>query len=40
MSKCCMEPYVMPSADFGKENPLPDIKNVSYIHTKIQGEEQ
>ena len=34
MSKCYTAPYIMPSADFGKENPLPDIKNVSYIHAK------
>lgn len=36
MSKCYTAPYIMPSADFGKENPLPDIKNVSYIHAKIE----
>lgn len=39
MSKCYMTPYIMPSADFGKENPLPDIKNVSYIHAKIETTE-
>lgn len=36
MSKCYTAPYIMPSADLGKENPLPDIKNVSYIHAKIE----
>lgn len=36
MSKCYTESYTMPSADLGKENPLPDIKNVSYIHAKIE----
>lgn len=36
MSECYTAPYIMPSADLGKENPLPDIKNVSYIHAKIE----
>ena len=36
MSKCYTASYTMPSADLGKENPLPDIKNVSYIHAKIE----
>ena len=36
MTKCYTAPYIMPSADMGKENPLPDIKNVSYIHAKIE----
>ena len=36
MSKCYTASYTMPSADMGKENPLPDIKNVSYIHAKIE----
>lgn len=36
MSKCYTAPYIMPSADLGKENPLPDIKNVSYIHARIE----
>lgn len=36
MSKCYTAPYIMPGADMGKENPLPDIKNVSYIHAKIE----
>ena len=26
------EDYIMPAASMGKENPMPDIKNVSYIH--------
>ena len=36
MCKCYTAPYIMPSADMGKENPFPDIKNVSYIHAKIE----
>lgn len=36
MSKCYVEPYVIPSADMGKSNPLPDIKNNAYIHAKIE----
>lgn len=36
MSKCYVEPYLMPSADMGKESPLPDIKNNAYIHAKIE----
>lgn len=36
MSKCYTASYTMPSTDLGKENPLPDIKNVSYIHAKIE----
>ncbi len=36
MSKCYVAPYIMPSADLGKVNPLPDIKNISYIHAKIE----
>ncbi len=27
-----IEPYPIPAADLGELNPLPDIKNVSYIH--------
>ena len=26
------EEYIMPSAELGRQNPMPDIKNVSYIH--------
>ena len=36
MSKCYIEPYVIPSAGMGEENPLPDIKNNAYIHAKIE----
>ncbi len=36
MSKCYVEPYLMPAADMGKDNPLPDIKNNAYIHAKIE----
>lgn len=36
MSICYFEPYIMPAADMGECNPLPDIKNVSYIHAKIE----
>lgn len=39
MSVCYMEDYVMLAADMGKENPLPDIKNISYIHAKIETTE-
>ncbi len=40
------EPYYMPAASMGAENPMPDIKNVSYIHAsyamtdKISEEEK
>ncbi len=40
------ENYTMPAADIGKLNPMPDIKNVSYIHAgykmtdKIKEEEK
>lgn len=36
MSKCYVEPYVIPSANLGEENPLPDIKNNAYIHAQIE----
>ena len=26
------EDYIMPAASMGSMNPMPDIKNVSYIH--------
>ena len=39
MSKCYAAPYIMPAAGMGKENPLPDIKNVSYIHAGIETTE-
>ena len=40
------EDYTMPAASLGKGNPMPDIKNVSYIHAgyemteKIREEEK
>lgn len=37
MSLCYTEPYVIPSAALGAENPLPDIKNISYIHADIEA---
>ena len=36
MSKCYTEPYVIPTADIGKENPLPDIKNNARIRSSIE----
>lgn len=36
VTKCYQAPYNMPAAEMGKENPLPDIKNVTYIHAKIE----
>lgn len=36
MSKCYVEPYLIPSAGMGEESPLPDIKNNAYIHAKIE----
>ena len=30
------EDYLIPAADMGDENPMPDIKNVSYIHASCQ----
>lgn len=39
MSKCYVKPYIMPAAAMGPENPLPDIKNVSYIHAGIETTE-
>lgn len=37
MSKCYTAPYAIPAATLGPENPLPDIKNISYIHAKIEA---
>jgi len=37
MSSCRTIPYVIPSATMGQENPLPDIKNNSYIHAKMEA---
>ena len=36
MSKVYIEDYIIPSANFGKDNPLPDIKNNTYIHAQIE----
>ncbi|MBQ4576358.1 MAG: DUF5107 domain-containing protein, partial [Firmicutes bacterium] len=36
MSTCYCAPYAVPAATLGPENPLPDIKNVSYIHADIE----
>ncbi len=33
------EPYEMPAADLGTENPMPDLKNVSYIHATYRVSE-
>ena len=37
MSRCYTAPYAIPSATMGPENPLPDIKNISYIHADIEA---
>ena len=37
MSLCYTAPYSVPAASLGPENPLPDIKNISYIHAKIEA---
>ena len=37
MSACYTAPYTIPAATLGPENPLPDIKNVSYIHAEIES---
>ena len=39
MSECYVESYVIPSANMGELNPLPDIKNNAYIHAKIEVTE-
>lgn len=36
MSKVTIEDYIIPSANLGSDNPLPDIKNNTYIHAKIE----
>lgn len=36
MSKVYIENYSIPSAAMGSENPLPDIKNNTYIHAQIE----
>ncbi len=37
MSQCYTAPYPIPAANLGAENPLPDIKNISYIHAEIEA---
>lgn len=37
MSLCYTAPYSIPAATLGAENPLPDIKNISYIHAEIEA---
>ena len=37
MSLCYTAPYTIPAAALGPDNPLPDIKNVSYIHAEIEA---
>lgn len=37
MSVCYTAPYSIPAATLGPENPLPDIKNISYIHAKMEA---
>ncbi len=37
MTRCYTAPYPIPAATLGKENPLPDIKNISYIHAQIEA---
>lgn len=37
MSLCYTAPYSIPAATLGPENPLPDIKNISYIHAEIEA---
>jgi len=34
------EAYTMPASSMGEENPLPDIKNVSYIHARCNVTEK
>ena len=40
MSACYTAPYTIPAATLGPENPLPDIKNVSYIHAEIEATKE
>ncbi len=37
MSQCYTAPYSIPAAALGAENPLPDIKNINYIHAEIEA---
>lgn len=39
MTKCYSAPFIMKGASMGRETPLPDIKNVSYIHAAIATTE-
>lgn len=34
------EDYIMPASDIGALNPMPDIKNISYIHTGFEMTEK
>ncbi|MBQ2696253.1 MAG: DUF5107 domain-containing protein [Clostridia bacterium] len=34
------EDYIMPAASMGRDNPMPDIKNVSYIHAGYEVTEK
>ena len=36
MTRCYTAPYSIPAATLGPDNPLPDIKNVDYIHSEIE----
>lgn len=36
MTKLTFEPITLKSAGFGELNPMPDLKNVSYIHAKFE----
>ena len=36
MSKVYLENYLIPSVELGRDNPLPDIKNNTYIHAQIE----
>lgn len=37
MSVCYTAAYPIPAANLGQENPLPDIKNISYIHSDFEA---
>lgn len=36
MSKVYLQEYMIPSVELGRDNPLPDIKNNTYIHAQIE----
>lgn len=40
MNDLRLEDYIMYAADLGEENPMPDIKNVSYIHATFTASEE